>query len=122
MLKKLALVLSVLTVTTTTLSADCKTCESGLRFSTEDEEIFYAIHRRLQSHGYDYHQNHVHVSVNHGKVLFKGRVDSKREQELLRDIALDIPGVDHVIVNVYVHDIDPMKNKRISNKPTGPRH
>lgn len=151
--KSLVLVLSALTISTTVLSAGCKTCgnnQDSRKYSnfqhrqarmhvyysknsnyrdrkddtyvcTEDLEILREIHKGLESHGFDYNQNNVHISVEYGKVVFDGRVSSDHEKELLRDIALHIPHVHHVIVDVYVFDNDPMKNMRISNKRSGPR-
>lgn len=86
------------------------------QFLTEDDrEVMKSIHEGLAAQGFDYSQNNVHVSVEYGKVVFDGRVDSEQEKELLRDVAIDLPDVNHVIVDVYVDDIDPDMNKAKAN-------
>ena len=148
MSKWLILGLAALTISTTTVSAGCRTCGSNwgsrnysnsqhrqARLYTyysknsnyrdrrddqyaceEDREIIREIHKGLQAQGYDYSQNNVHVTVEYGKVVFDGRVDSETEKAMLRDVAVNLHGVNHVIVDVYVDDIDP--NPQQTNRRT----
>lgn len=82
------------------------------QFQTDDDrEVLESIHEGLAAQGFDYSQNNVHVSVEYGKVVFDGRVDSQQELELLREVAIDLPDVNHVIVDVHVDDIDPNMNR-----------
>ena len=79
--------------------------------TADDREVLESIHEGLAAQGFDYNQNNVHVSVEYGKVVFDGRVDSEQERELLREVAIDLPDVNHVIVDVHVDDIDPDMNQ-----------
>lgn len=79
--------------------------------TSDDRQVLKSIHEGLAAQGFDYSQNNVHVSVEYGKVVFDGRVDSEQERELLREVAIDLPDVRHVIVDVHVDDIDPDMNR-----------